>query len=100
MDAFSIKLIVCETFGIDVSDFVIMGRSEKFSHARFAYFVLCRKFTKMTLKCIAESVQLKYPAVIVGIKRHDDLMIINNIYAKKYKKSLVKIKHNHEQNNK
>lgn len=79
-----IKTAVCEAFEIEESDFVIFGRSHPHSYARFAYFVLCRKYTFETQKAIGESVQMPYTSVQNGIKRHPELMKTNRDYKFNY----------------
>lgn len=87
-----IKSTVCESFGIEESDFVIMGRSESFSHPRFAYYVLCRKHTKLTLSEIGKTVMLDHSAVSRGISRHEDLMVTKRDYSFSFKKSENQLK--------
>lgn len=79
-----IKTAVCQSFEIEESDFVIFGRSFPHSYARFAYFVLCRKYTFETQKAIGESVQMKYTSVQMGLKRHPELMKTDPDYKFNY----------------
>lgn len=77
-----IKTAVCQSFEIEESDFVIFGRSFPHSHARYAYFVLCRKYTLETMKTISNSVGMKdHQNVGQGEIRHVCLMKKNKEYA-------------------
>jgi len=92
MNLAEIKTIVCESFQIEESDFVIFGRQITHSYARFAYFVLCRKHTLETLKTIGESVQMKHQNVDKGIKRHGKLIETRKDYALAYRNADTKVK--------
>jgi len=82
-----IKTIVCEAFEIEESDFVIFKKHFSHSHARYAYFVLCRKYTFQTLKTIGETCLMHYTCVQRGIIRHPFLMANKREYAFAFKKA-------------
>lgn len=82
-----IKKIVCESFDIEESDFVNFGRSFSHSHPRYAYFVLCRKYTLETLKTIGETCLMDYTNVQRGIVRHPFLMANKKDYCIAFKKA-------------
>jgi len=76
-----IKTIVCESFQIEESDFVLYTWERSHSYARYAYFVLCRKYTIETQKVIGESVLMHYSSVQMGLKRHGELIETKRDYA-------------------
>ena len=82
-----IKTAVCQSFEIEESDFVIFGRSFPHSHARYAYFVLCRKYTIETQKVIGESVLMCHKSVQTGLHRHGELIESNRDYAFSYREA-------------
>lgn len=82
-----IKTAVCKSFEIEESDFIIFGRNFSHSHARYAYFVLCRKYTFQTLKTIGETCLMDYTCVQRGIIRHPFLMANKREYAFAFKKA-------------
>ena len=87
-----IKTIVCEAFEIEESDFVIFKKHFSHSHARYAYFVLCRKYTFQTLKTIGETCLMDYTCVQRGIIRHPFLMANTREYAFAFKKAEKELK--------
>jgi len=78
-----IKTIVCEAFEIEESDFVIFKKHFSHSHARYAYFVLCREYTFQTFTCVQR-----------GIIRHPFLMANKREYAFAFKKAEKELKEN------
>ena len=87
-----IKTIVCKSFEIEESYFVIFGRNFSHSHARYAYFVLCRKYTLDTQKTIGETCLMDYTCVQRGIIRHPFLMANKREYAFAFKKAEKELK--------
>lgn len=87
-----IKTAVCESFQIEESDFVIFKKHFSHSHARYAYFVLCRKYTLETQKTIGETCLMDYTCVQRGIIRHPFLMANKREYAFAFKKAEKEIK--------
>jgi hypothetical protein len=76
-----IKSIVCKSFGIEESDFVIFGRQITHSYARYAYYVLAAKYGKFSHRQIAITVCLTHSNVTRGIKRHPEIMAKRRDYA-------------------
>jgi len=87
-----IKTAVCESFQIEESDFVIFKKHFSHSHARYAYFFLCRKYTLETQKTIGETCLMDYTCVQRGIIRHPFLMANKREYAFAFKKAEKEIK--------
>ena len=87
-----IKTIVCKAFEIEEPDFVIFKKHFSHSHARYAYFVLCRKYTLETQKTIGETCCMDYTCVQRGIIRHPFLMANKREYALAFKKAEKELK--------
>jgi chromosomal replication initiation ATPase DnaA len=87
-----IKTIVCEAFEIEESDFVIFKKHFSHSYARYAYFVLARKYTLETQKVIGETCCMDYTCVQRGIIRHPFLMANKRDYAVCFKKAETAVK--------
>lgn len=87
-----IKTIVCQSFEIEESDFVIFKKYFSHSYARYAYFVLCRKYTFATQKMIGETCEMGYTCVQRGIIRHPFLISNNIEYRFAFKKAEAEIK--------
>jgi len=87
-----IKTSVCKSFEIEESDFVIFKKHFSHSHARYAYFVMCRPYTLDTQITIAETCLMDYTCVQRGIIRHPFLMANKREYAFAFKKAEKELK--------
>lgn len=89
----TIKKAVCKSFNIDECDFIITTRQEQFAYPRFAYYVLCRKLTRLSHKDIGKTVLRVHTTVMNGVSRHDDLMMTRKEYALNFKKAIMELNH-------
>ncbi len=92
MNLSEIKTIVCKSFGIEECDFIITTRSNEFAYARFAYYVLCRKYTLLSHEQIGKSVLRVHTTVMNGISRHEDLLALRKVYSDNFKKAEKELK--------